>query len=268
MIRLVRPGHWIKNVIVLFPVVFAMRTDEVAAWRDAGLATVAFCLAASAIYIFNDIRDRTADRLHPHKKDRPLAAGRISVAAAVVEALCLMAGGIVVALCVNTLLPAFVIIYVLLQSAYTLLLKHKVIVDVICIALGFVLRAVAGAIAIGAEVSPWLFVCTFTLCLFMGFCKRCNEMATLAEPLKASGHRKALACVPVVRLERSNHEAFRNELSDVHPADCGVRNHAIRDAVDEGRLRRPHRSVPSRSTVSTNRRGLVRRGNGNYSMGR
>jgi 4-hydroxybenzoate polyprenyltransferase len=71
MIRLARPGHWIKNVLVLFPVVFAMRTDEISAWRLAGLATVAFCLASSAIYIFNDIRDRTADRLHPKKKDRP-----------------------------------------------------------------------------------------------------------------------------------------------------------------------------------------------------
>jgi 4-hydroxybenzoate polyprenyltransferase len=193
MIRLVRPRHWIKNAIVLFPVVFAMRTDEVAAWRDAGLATVAFCLAASAIYIFNDIRDRTTDRLHPRKKDRPLAAGEVRVAAAVVEALCLTVGGIVVALCVNNLLPVVVILYVLLQLAYTLLLKHKVIVDVICIALGFVLRAVAGAVAIGEVVSPWLFVCTFTLCLFMGFCKRCNEMVTLAEPRQASGHRKALA---------------------------------------------------------------------------
>ena len=193
MIRLVRPKHWIKNVIVLFPVVFAMRTDETAAWRDAGLATIAFCLTASSIYIFNDIRDRTADRLHPRKKDRPLATGRISISAAAIEALCLMAGGIVVALSVNNLLPAVVIIYVLLQFAYTLLLKQKVIVDVICIALGFVLRAAAGAIAIEEEVSSWLFVCTFTLCLFMGFCKRCNEISTLTEPRKASGHRKALA---------------------------------------------------------------------------
>jgi 4-hydroxybenzoate polyprenyltransferase len=193
MIRLVRPGHWIKNAIVLFPVVFAMRTEDASAWGNAGVATVAFCLASSAIYIFNDIRDRTTDRLHPRKKDRPLATGRISVTAASVESLCLMAGGILVALCVNKLLPVVVIIYVLLQFAYTLLLKHKVIVDVICIALGFVLRAVAGAIAIGEEVSSWLFVCTFTLCLFMGFCKRCNEMVTLSEPREASGHRKVLA---------------------------------------------------------------------------
>ena len=193
MIRLVRPGHWIKNVLVLFPVVFAMRTDDVSAWRDAGLATAAFCLAASAVYIFNDIRDRTADRLHPHKKDRPLATGQIGATPAAIEALCLMAGGIAVALCVNNLLPIVVIVYLLLQFAYTLLLKHKAIVDVICIALGFVLRAVAGAVAIGEEVSAWLFVCTFTLCLFLGFCKRCNEMVTLTEPRKALEHRKTLA---------------------------------------------------------------------------
>lgn len=193
MIRLARPGHWIKNVLVLFPVVFAMRTDEISAWRLAGLATVAFCLASSAIYIFNDIRDRTADRLHPKKKDRPLAADRISVGAAAVEAICLLTGGIVVAMLVNNLLSAIVIIYVLLQFAYSMLLKHKVIVDVICIALGFVLRAVGGAVAIGEEVSSWLFVCTFTLCLFMGFCKRCNELVTLTEPHKASEHRKSLA---------------------------------------------------------------------------
>ena len=193
MIRLARPGHWIKNVIVLFPVVFATRTKDPAAWRDAGVATVAFCLVSSAIYIFNDILDRNADRLHPRKKDRPLAACQIGVPAASIEALCLLVSGIGVAMLVNGILPLIVMIYAVLQFAYSMLLKHKVIVDVICIALGFVLRAVAGAIAINEEVSSWLFVCTFTICLFMGFCKRCNEMATLTEPLEASGHRKALA---------------------------------------------------------------------------
>ena len=81
----------------------------------------------------------------------------------------------------------------LLRLPDKLLMKHKAIVDVICIALGFVLRAVAGAVAIGEEVSSWLFVCTFTICLFMGFCKRYNEQATLTEPTTASGHRKTLA---------------------------------------------------------------------------
>ena len=193
IIRLARPGHWIKNVIVLFPVVFAMRTGDVSAWRSAGLATVVFCLISSAIYIFNDILDRNADRLHPKKRDRPLAAGQITVGPAIAAAICLAGSGIALSFLVNSVLSVVATFYVLLQIAYTLGLKHKVIVDVICIAMGFVLRAVAGAVAIGEDVSSWLFVCTFTICLFMGFCKRCNEMATLTEPHEATGHRKALA---------------------------------------------------------------------------
>jgi len=193
LIRLARPGHWVKNIIVLFPVVFARRTLDYGAWRDAALAAAAFCLAASSVYIFNDIRDSETDRLHPRKKDRPLASGQVGAGAAIVEALCLLAAAAAVAYCVNRLVLAVVTMYVLLQLAYTLLLKHKVIVDVICIALGFVLRAAAGAIAIKEEVSPWLIVCTFTLCLFMGFCKRCNELVTLGRRDEATGHRKALA---------------------------------------------------------------------------
>jgi len=193
IIRLARPAHWIKNIIVLFPVVFAMRAGDISAWQSAGLATVAFCLISSAIYIFNDILDRNADRLHPRKKDRPLAAGRIGLGVAAIEAACLLCVGLAIGFLVNCILPAVAASYVLLQIAYTLQLKHKVIVDVICIAMGFVLRAVAGAVAIGEDVSPWLFVCTFTICLFMGFCKRCNEMATLSKPHEAVGHRKALA---------------------------------------------------------------------------
>ena len=193
MIRLARPGHWVKNVIVLFPVVFAMRAEDASAWRNAALATLAFCLVSSAVYIFNDICDRSADRLHPRKKNRPLASEQIGVTSAAVEALCLLTGAVLVAICVNRILPAVLLVYLLLQLGYGTFLKHKVIVDVICIALGFVLRAVAGAVAINEEVSAWLFVCTFTLCMFMGFCKRCNEMATLGEPSQAAKHRKALA---------------------------------------------------------------------------
>ena len=182
IIRLARPAHWVKNTIVLFPVVFAIRTGDASAWRSAGLATAAFCLISSAIYVFNDILDRDADRLHPKKKDRPLAAGQIGVGPAAVEAICLAATGLAVAFLASSILPVVATAYLLLQITYTLGLKHKVIVDVICIAMGFVLRAVAGAVAISEDVSPWLFVCTFTICLFMGFCKRCNEMATLTGP--------------------------------------------------------------------------------------
>ncbi len=192
-IKLARPRHWVKNVIVLMPVIFAMRIGDAGAWAAAALAAAAFCLAAGAVYVVNDIADRQRDRLHPDKRTRPLAAGRVSLRAAAIEAGLLLAAALAVAAAVNGLVLAVVGAYVLLQAAYTFYLKRKMLLDVICIALGFVLRAVAGAVAIPVEPSPWLFICTFTLCLFLGFCKRCNELATLGETDNAHRHRPSLA---------------------------------------------------------------------------
>ena len=191
-IRLARPEHWIKNIIVLFPVVFARREDDPQAWSSAALASVAFCLASSASYIFNDIFDRDKDRLHPRKSGRPLAAGQISLLAAAAEAALLFVAAVAVAWTVNQIVLGIIVAYLLMQLVYTLWLKQKMLVDVICIAMGFVLRAAAGAVAIPVEVSPWLFVCTFTICLFMGFCKRCNELATPAVREEARQHRRTL----------------------------------------------------------------------------
>ena len=193
IIRLARPAHWIKNIIVLLPVVFAQRTGEAQAWLSAGLAMVAFCLASSASYIFNDIRDREKDRLHPRKRNRPLPAGLIGTGPAAAAAVVCAAAGVAVAWSANTAVLAVIVAYLLLQSAYTLWVKEKILADVICIALGFVLRAAGGAVAIPVQISPWLFVCTFTLCLFMGFCKRCNELVTLGRPEEAGEHRRTLA---------------------------------------------------------------------------
>ncbi|MHC4982222.1 MAG: decaprenyl-phosphate phosphoribosyltransferase [Planctomycetota bacterium] len=192
-VQLARPGHWIKNVIVLFPVIFAMRIGDGQAWLKAGLAAVAFCLASSAAYVINDIYDRDKDSRHPRKSGRPLASGRMSLAAAAGEGIILAAAAAGVAFSVNWLTAVTVLAYVALQLAYTFYLKSKMLVDVICIALGFVLRAVAGAVAIAVEISPWLFVCTFTLCLFMGFCKRCNEIVTMPGGAEAREHRPTLS---------------------------------------------------------------------------
>ncbi len=204
-IQLVRPAHWIKNIIVLFPVVFSKRYDEPATWVVAFAMMAAFCLASSFVYVVNDIHDRHADRNHPRKKNRPLAAGRISIAAARVLAAVLLVGSIVVATAVGLLankltvttsvsmLPVAVLgTYLILQVAYTFWLQKAVLVDVICISLGFVLRTTAGAMAILVAVSPWLFVCTFTVCLFMGFCKRRGEI-TAMENSDAASHRPTLS---------------------------------------------------------------------------
>lgn len=193
LLRLARPSHWIKNLVVLLPVVFAVRMDDPNAWAAAALAAVAFCLAASAVYIINDIHDREEDRLHPCKRDRPLVTGRVSIPVAAIAAGVLTIAAAAVAIGVNVMVLFVILAYLVLQLAYTYFLKRRILVDVICIALGFVLRAAAGAVAIGVQISPWLFVCMFTICLFMGFCKRCNEIVTMGRmPQQSNEHQRTL----------------------------------------------------------------------------
>jgi decaprenyl-phosphate phosphoribosyltransferase len=192
VIRLARPEQWIKNVVVLLPLVFGGRMTSGAAWLAAVLGAVAFCLAASAVYATNDVIDRERDRSHPTKKNRPLAAGDVGVRVALVEAVLLLAASILVSLLVSTTVLSGIGAYVLLQACYCVWLKQKVIVDVMCIALGFVLRTATGALAIDVEVSPWLVICTFTMCLFMGFCKRRSEIAILSEAASPGEHRSTL----------------------------------------------------------------------------
>ena len=192
VVRLARPRHWIKNGIVLFPIVFGQRVTDVDAWVQTGLALVSFCLAASAAYVLNDIADRESDRKHPQKKDRPLASGEVGVPAALVLAVLFLVAAVAVSLLAGLLVSAIVVAYLVLQLAYSRYLKRKMLADVVCISLGFVLRAVAGAVAIQVEVSPWLVVCTFTLCLFLGFCKRRGEIAAFPDPETAKGYRHTL----------------------------------------------------------------------------
>ena len=191
-VKLARCDHWVKNVFVLMPVVFGERMTDLSAWQNAIVATISFCFASSFAYVINDIRDRKSDRLHPRKKDRPIASGRMSVKQASMEAVILLIASIAVAYCISAGLVIVVGVYIGLQIAYSNFLKHRVLIDVICIAMGFVIRAAAGAVAIGVEISPWLFICMFTLCLFLGFCKRYNELATLGDSVKAGSHRKTL----------------------------------------------------------------------------
>jgi len=200
-LRLARPGHWIKNSFVFLPVIFAVKMSEPSAWLHASIAAFAFCLISSSIYIINDIQDRSKDRLHPEKKNRPLASGAVSVGPAAVVAIILAVLALAGPIATLTVMPAgaawrlsaILLAYFIMQLAYTYFLKRKMIVDVICIAIGFVLRATAGAVAIDVEISPWLFVCTFTICLFMGFCKRFNENATLGQSPSPASHRDTLA---------------------------------------------------------------------------
>lgn len=192
IIELARPKHWIKNAVVIFPLFFGLRMCEPCAWGSVMLAAAAFCFVSSFAYIINDIKDAGSDRLHPIKKTRPLASGRVSISSAAGWAVVLLAVGVVLGFVVSLFLLLIIVVYAFLQLGYTFYFKRIVLIDVICISLGFVLRAVAGAVAIKVAISPWLFICMFTFCLFVGFCKRYNELVTIGDIDTARDHRNTL----------------------------------------------------------------------------
>lgn len=179
LIRLVRPLHWSKNIFVFAALIFGPEAYffDPRKWVTIFEAFVCFCLISSFAYVINDIHDVEHDRQHPRKKDRPLAAGIISIPSGWVLASVLFVVGFVSGFSVNVLLGLVAMAYLGLNILYSWQLKNHVIVDVMCIAIGFVLRALAGVVAIEVPLSPWLMVCTFTLCLFVGFGKRRCEIA-------------------------------------------------------------------------------------------
>ncbi len=179
-----------KNLFVLVPLVFAHRLDHPGlAWRAAA-AFAAFCLAASAVYLLNDLRDREADRLHPVKRHRPLAAGELSPGLASASAAVLALGALGLALRLGSGFTLCLGLYLALNVLYSLGLKRIVILDVMTIALGFVLRVEAGALAIAVDVSNWLLLCTTFVSLFLGFAKRRHEIAL--QPQAAADTRAVL----------------------------------------------------------------------------
>jgi 4-hydroxybenzoate polyprenyltransferase len=185
-----RPHQWLKNLVVLAALVFSKHLFDADAAAQAAVALIVFCTLAGVVYLVNDLADLERDRLHPAKRMRPLASGALSPGAARVAAALLFGFAISAAW---TLGPGFLLCalaYPALGLAYSLGLKHVVILDVLAVALGFVLRAVAGAVAIGVHFSPWLLVCTLLLALFLVLAKRRHELVTLED---AVAHRQILA---------------------------------------------------------------------------
>jgi len=185
-----RPRQWVKNLFVFGGVVFSERLFTPAVWTAAA-AFVIFCALSGAVYLLNDVADRDKDRRHPDKCRRPIAAGRLSVSAAVMAAMVLIVIGLGAAAWLSRPFALAALAYVTLLSAYSAWLKHMVIVDVLAVALGFVLRAAAGALVIGAAISSWLLICTILLALFLALGKRRNE--ALALQADADRHRPILA---------------------------------------------------------------------------
>lgn len=178
---LLRIRQWVKNAFVFAPLLFAQRLTDLHAVASALAATLAFSLAASAIYIFNDIVDRDRDRHHPTKRDRPIAAGKIAVgAAAVISLLLAAAAGAVTAFTAPTIIVPLCA-YATLNVLYTLVLKRVALFDVIVIAIGFVLRVESGSAAIGEPTSSWMILTTLFIALFLGLAKRRGEQANLGQ---------------------------------------------------------------------------------------
>lgn len=185
-----RPRQWVKNGFVFAGVVFAQRLFTPDLWVALG-AFVIFCALSGAIYLLNDVADRDKDRLHPAKRARPIASGRVGVGTAVGVAAALIAAAVGASLAISTPLALVALGYAGLLAAYSAWLKHVVIVDVLVMAIGFVLRAVAGAVAIDVDISGWLLICTLLLALFLALGKRRHEVLALGEV--AARHRPILA---------------------------------------------------------------------------
>lgn len=192
-----RPHQWVKNLLVFAPLVFTHEAGVDNAPGLAVLAFIAFCLASSSVYLLNDLVDREADRLHPKKQHRPIASGRLPIGLAVAAMAGLLAAAAALSLGIATWqgVPAvrqaatgngvqagrvpfagWLVAYLVLNLAYSYWLKRVVIIDALCIALGFQLRVLAGAAAIVTPASSWILLCTFFFALFLALCKRREEV--------------------------------------------------------------------------------------------
>lgn len=190
MLISLRPEQWTKNLIVFAALIFGQRLFDPAAVGRSLAAFFVFCVLSGVVYLLNDVSDREADRLHPLKRHRPIAAGRVTPLRALTAAALLAAGALVGAFWLRPAFGWIAVAYLGLFAAYSRVLKHVVILDVLTIAIGFVLRAAAGAAAISVPMSQWLLVCTILLALFLGLSKRRHELTLLAQD--ATGHRKIL----------------------------------------------------------------------------
>jgi 4-hydroxybenzoate polyprenyltransferase len=199
-IRALRPKQWTKNAALLAPLLFAKSVFAPGLLLRALVGVGAFSLLASGVYVVNDWFDREKDRLHPEKRRRPIAAGHLSGGGAVVIVAICWSIAAVGAWWVSPSFAAVLGSYLALQALYTSVLKQMVLLDIMAIALGFILRVVAGAEAIDVVVSNWLFLCTLLLALFLGFAKRRAELSSLED--NAGAHRASLADYTVPLLDQ------------------------------------------------------------------
>jgi 4-hydroxybenzoate polyprenyltransferase len=190
LLKAMRPQQWTKNILLFAALLFSQNLFH---WRETVLVCAAcavFCLLSSGIYLFNDLLDIESDRIHPLKRHRPLASGALPVPVGIAACVSLSVGALAAAFWLSTPFAWTAVAYFLLQVAYTVRLKHVVILDVGCIAAGFVLRAVAGGQVIAVTISSWLLICAMLLSLFLALGKRRHELLLLEDG--ATAHRRIL----------------------------------------------------------------------------
>ena len=185
-----RPQQWVKNLLVFAALVFAKELGNLQAVGEALLAFLCFCLLSSAAYLINDVIDVDSDRQHPIKSQRPISSGRISKSVALSLAFLLLVIALLVSFWLSFKFALCALSFLFLTTLYSVSLKQVVILDVMTVSAGFVLRAVAGALAIEVEISSWLLVCTTLLALFLSLGKRRHELVLLEG--EATSHRKIL----------------------------------------------------------------------------
>ena len=197
-----RPKQWVKNVFIFAPMIFSLHMFQKAFIIRSLLAFFVFSLITGAIYIFNDILDREKDRLHPEKKERPIAAGRLTIASAGIFAAFLLAGMLALSMMINREFFYISLFYALLNIAYSMFLKSIVILDIMVIALGFVLRVMVGAAVNQLVLYPWILISTFLLAIFLALIKRRQELLKMQDQNSDKITRKTLAIYTVNLLDQ------------------------------------------------------------------
>lgn len=192
IIKSMRPRQWIKNAFVLIPLIFGQKFSDYPSILLSLEAVAIFCLLSGAVYLINDVIDLSADRKHPVKRQRPIAAGLISPGFAIATAILILSLSLISGLFMGKGFLIVLVVYLTIQIAYIFFLKEKVILDIFCISSGFFLRVIAGAVAIHVDISQWLIICTISISMFLSLAKRRNEL-TLLGVEDAENHRKVLS---------------------------------------------------------------------------
>jgi 4-hydroxybenzoate polyprenyltransferase len=200
LLEALRPHQWTKNLLVFAGLLFGRQLLDGEQVLRASVAFAAMCLAASATYLFNDLRDRAADREHPLKRHRPIASGRLAEGPAITAALAFTVIALGIGFVLGPAVGLTIGAYLALTAVYSIAAKHMVILDVMMLAAGFVLRVLVGAFAVDVAASYWLLLCTFTVALFLGFGKRRAELIMLES--SASTHRPVLDHYSTVFLDQ------------------------------------------------------------------